>query len=290
MNAQPLVSVIIPSYNSGEYITETINSILKQSYKNIEIIVVDDGSTDRTARILQNYIKNNNIKYILQENRGVSRARNTGIASSKGGIVALCDADDVWVENKLELQVPLFNNQDVALVYGGTEVFGDDIDIDMDHSKAFKRGGIFDDLMRGNFICTSSTLIRKEVIKKVGGFDEKLKFVEDLDLWLRITSKYKADFTPERVVKYRIHSGNTSSNYVQQYQVEVDVVKRACSRLNIPKQLAKKYLYFSYWRLSYFSAESKDYKVAIKALMSAIYLNPMKLENGRLFLKILLRR
>lgn len=290
MEPQPLVSVIIPSFNSGEYVIEAIEGVLGQTYGNIEIIIIDDGSTDDTKKKLRKYIDNQSIRYLYQDNKGVSVARNTGISNSKGTIIALCDADDIWLPQKLSLQVSLFNTPDVGLVYGDIKCFGDITDINMEHSDELQRGDIFNELMMGNFICASSTLIRKDVLNEIGGFDVDLEYVEDLDLWLRITSKYKVDFTTKCVVKYRLHGNNASSNFVKLLSVEVDVIRRACVNFSLTKELTKKFLYQSYWRLAYFSAENKNYSTAFNACLSAIHLKPLKISNIKLFLKIMLRR
>lgn len=282
------VSVIIPTYNSAKYVTEAIDSVLAQTYKNYEIIVIDDGSTDNTKELLKSYKKK--IKYIYQENKGQAWARNTGIKKAKGELIAFLDADDVWLAKKLELQVPLFKDKEIGLVYGDIALFGDKTNLKLIHNNDFKRGYIFKDLIKDNFICISTTIIRKDVLDMVGLFNSKIRYVEDLELWLRVVYKNKIDYTPEKVVKYRVHPGNVSRDYEKQFKTELFVIKNACKRFNMSKKLKRDCLFNSYSRLSYFSLEDRKYNVALKALFNAILLKPFKFKNYKLLIKIILYR
>ena len=110
MSTQPLVSVVIATYNMGQYINLAVDSILNQTWQNLEVIVVDDGSQDNTSEVIQKYQHNEKVKYIRTENQGQPKAKNTGIRNTQGDFIAFCDADDLWEANKLEVQMPLFNH------------------------------------------------------------------------------------------------------------------------------------------------------------------------------------
>jgi len=197
-----LVSVIIPCWNYGRYLKEAIDSCLDQSYKNKEIIVVNDASTDSTKEICKGY--NNKIIYLEnKKNRGVAFSRNKAIRASKGEFLAMLDADDIMLPKRIAWCLKEFEKDpSLGLVYGDAEI----IDIKgkkiMDSpSPEFNQKELF----KRNFIKTSSVMIRRECVEKVGLFDEKLHGPEDYDLWIRIVKKFKAKRIPKIIYKMRYH-------------------------------------------------------------------------------------
>jgi glycosyltransferase involved in cell wall biosynthesis len=203
------VSVIIPTYNSVEYICEAVDSALAQTYQDFEIIVIDDGSSDDTHQILSQY--GNKIKYIYQGNRGVSAARNRGIHEAQGEYVAFLDADDGWYPDKLKGQVSIAEqNPEIDLFFSDWEAFNvrgllrasfrpslvadfeagsfrhEIAGATLNDGSIFK-GNFYNDLIMGNVITTCSVLVRKGCLEKVGYFDESLSISEDYDLWMRIS-------------------------------------------------------------------------------------------------------
>jgi glycosyltransferase involved in cell wall biosynthesis len=181
----PLVSVIIPTYNRADFIIEAINSVLNQTYKHFEIIVVDDGSNDNTVQVLAPY--QDRITLITQKNGGISVARNTGIAASKGELVAFLDDDDRWLPHKLAVQAPLFADPKVKLVHTAGHFF--DESNGWENTQFF--GDVdFHDLLGMKIIYVQTVITRRSVLDEVGLFDETLPAAEDVDMWLRIASKY----------------------------------------------------------------------------------------------------
>lgn len=209
---KPVVSVIIPAYNAENFIRETIESALNQTYKNIEVIVVDDGSTDNTREIVES-IDDKRIKYIKQNNMGVSVARNKGIRVSKGEFIALLDHDDIWLPRKLEKQLPLFSDSQVGLVFSDTIFFKDGKDLYSIYSK-YKppRGWVFRELLKRNFISCETVIIRKKALESLDEwFPEDMELSEEYDLFLRLAYKWKFDYVDEPLAKWRIHERNDSS-------------------------------------------------------------------------------
>jgi len=289
MKHDPFVSVIIPNYNNAKFITEAIDSVLAQTYKNYEIIVVDDGSTDGTREVLEPYIKKKQIRYVYQKNKKQAVARNNGIKYAKGELIAFLDADDLWFPKKLELQVPLFKNKEVGLIYGDILLLRDESTKPSNHTDAFDKGNIFNKLLMGNFICTSTTIIRKECFDKVGLFKEGMDYfgVEDYHMWLRISYYFKVDYVSDVLLKYRLHDDNTSKDYCGIVRREINVRKDISNIFNIPKKLKNDCLFDSYFRLSYFLIENSKYKIAFNALLNAFLLKPFNYKNYKLFSKIL---
>ena len=210
----PLVSVIIPTYNGSRFIKESIQSVLDQTYPNIEIIVVDDGSTDNTPAIVKS-IADPRIIHIRQANSGVSMARNHGIDISHGDYIAFLDHDDLWLPHKLEKQMPFFKqNPMLALIYSDTFIINENNFIigKYSHKIKFFRGMIFKELFLSCFITILTVVIKKSAFFEVGPF-LPFKICEDYDLFLKCAAKYPIDYIDEPLAKYRVHESNYSKNY-----------------------------------------------------------------------------
>lgn len=239
-----LVSVIIPTYNQPGFLVQAIESVLKQTYKNYEIIVIDDGSTDNTKEILDSYIKNRKIKYVYQNNKRQAAARNTGILNSKGEFIAFLDHDDLWLPKKLELQVPLFKDKEVALVYTNSEDINSKGKTIKKRNLKYCGGYIFKDLLKRHFITNSSVIIRKECLRKTGLFREDLYGADDIHLWLRISHNFKIEHVPRVLIRYRFHENNminqTELHKEQVFKCLADIYKRYNLRKHL-KRLFSKY-------------------------------------------------
>ncbi|NNL76184.1 MAG: glycosyltransferase [Desulfobacterales bacterium] len=186
---KPLVSVIIPTYNRGWIIREAIDSVLDQEFKDYELIVVDDGSTDDTLEILDSYGKDINIW--RQPNKGVSAARNMGIAEAAGQLVAFLDSDDLWLPRKLSRQVDFFNTNPGTMVNQTEEMwFRNGIRVNSKKRHRKHSGMIFERSLDLCLVSPSAVMIRKTLFETVGLFDENLPACEDYDLWLRISCCY----------------------------------------------------------------------------------------------------
>jgi glycosyltransferase involved in cell wall biosynthesis len=227
------IDVIIPVYNGAEFILDALNSVARQTLSPNKIIVVDDGSTDNTNELVSHFAQNSKIEVqiIKKENGGLSSARNAGIKTSRALFVAFLDADDVWIENKLEEQVRVYANSNfdhLGLVYCDYDV------IDISGNIKFKnykspldkkrmRGMVFDRLLERNKITSSGSgvLIKREVFNTTGLFDEKLKFGEDWDMWLRISQKYEVDFSEKILVHIRKHENNMTARQTKVFGNEL---------------------------------------------------------------------
>ncbi len=185
----PLVSVIIPTYNRGWIIKEAVDSVLSQNFVDFELIVVDDGSTDNTRDILDAY--KNDIKVFRHNNQGVSAARNRGIALASGRFVAFLDSDDLWLPDKLSMQVNFFNTNKEALICQTEEIWIRN-NVRVNPKKRHKKlsGMIFEPSLCLCMVSPSAVMIKRELFEAVGLFDESLPACEDYDLWLRISSRY----------------------------------------------------------------------------------------------------
>lgn len=216
---QPLVSVVIATYNMGQYLTQAIDSILHQTWQHLEIIVVDDGSKDNTPQVMERYSAEPKVLYIKNDNQGQPKAKNCGIKKTRGEFIAFCDADDLWEPNKLEIQMPLFNNAKVGIVY--SEVSNID-----EHNNRYTStpneirhtGQVTDHMLLENFVPFGTAVIRRTCIEKNGIFDEQFRMGIDWDLWLRYSLNWEFAYTPERTYIYRVWSGQMSNNYRGRYE------------------------------------------------------------------------
>ena len=207
----PKVSVVIPAYNCERFIATAVKSVLEQSYKDYELIVVNDGSTDSTESVISEF--RSRIVYMLQKNGGPANARNAGVMAAKGEYIAFLDQDDAWLPDKLEMQVVLFEkNKALGLAYTDAYILKDSsFDVyGPNNTKSFQfrpphRGKVFKYLFAQNFILTSSAMVRKECFKRVGLFDPALVPIEDYDRWLRIAAFYEVNFVDKPLVRYRDH-------------------------------------------------------------------------------------
>ena len=216
------VSVIIPTFNRLSLISRAIDSVLKQTLKPFEIIVVDDGSSDNTSTLIKNNYKS--VKLIKQKNLGVSKARNVGIKNSSGDWIALLDSDDEWKKNKLEVQIKSLSEHDYYSVCHTNEIWirnGTRVNQKKRHQKY--GGYIFDKCLDICRISPSSVIFQKNIINEVGWFDENLSICEDYDLWLRITANFKILFIDKPlVIKYGGHSDQLSKsvNGIEAYRIK----------------------------------------------------------------------
>lgn len=228
------VSVVIPCYNGMPYLPESLDSALAQTFRPIQIIVVDDGSTDTSAQVVLEYARrypDRGIQLIQQANAGESAARNTGTRAATGSWVAIFDADDRWDETKLEKQLAAVDQAgpQCVLVHTGERVYQPDgTTVQSDLVKGAQRTGWCTDKLVEPFkIGHPTVLVRREALERIGGYDESLVHAVDLDVYLKLSVLGTFAFVPEYLLHYRIHSEQTGWKYpVDQVRAIHDVVRR----------------------------------------------------------------
>jgi glycosyltransferase involved in cell wall biosynthesis len=212
----PLVSVIVAAYNAEEFIARTLESVLAQTYQRIEVLVVDDGSTDRTPEIVNYYAaQDSRLKLLSESHLGICEARNKGIAASNGDFVAAIDSDDIWHKDKLKEQVRciLREGPKVGLVYSWS-VMIDKNDVPILGMAHDCSGDVLPNLIYSNFVGSgSAALIRRSCFDRVGGFDPQLPACIDWDVYLRIAEQYEFRVVPRFHIGYRRVPGSISSDY-----------------------------------------------------------------------------
>lgn len=293
MKEFPLVSVVTASYNMGKYVGLAVESVLAQNYPAIEVIVIDDGSTDDTPEVLSKYREDSRVKLIRQENAGQTVAKNRGVQVAQGEYIAFCDADNLWLPNKLSRQIKFFNDQnDIAVVYGDISLIdADGNPLPTTQAKRYS-GKITGRLLVDNFVTFNTALVSRRVLEDVGGFDESLRMGIDYDLWLRISVNHRFHYLAEPLVLYRIWGGQMSNkqeerfincfklldNFLKKYPESVtpDEVRRGWAHTYVSR---------GQWR-----ASQKEYLFALKDYAKAFSLRPNDLRLWKSFVKLLLGR
>mgnify|MGYP001181247214 FL=1 len=247
------ISVVIPTYNRVELLKRSIDSVINQTTKPFEIIIVDDGSNDGTEAMVKK--KYDSLKLIKQKNKGASAARNTGIKASSGEWICFLDSDDEWKNNKLEKQITFVANNSDYKFFHSNEIWiknGKRINQKKKHKKY--GGDIFKKCLDMCRISPSSVLINKNIFEEIGFFNENLVVCEDYELWLRICDQYKVFFIDEPlIIKYGGHQGQLSYS--------IDSIE--CHRIKALEYLLSTSL----------SKENRDYTIQMLISKINIYLN-----------------
>ncbi|MBI1870506.1 MAG: glycosyltransferase [Chlamydiae bacterium] len=225
----PDVSINLCCYNSQKYLEETLQSVFSQTYKDWELVVINNGSTDRTEEIIQRHISQGwPVIYHYQQNQGLGKARHKAVELSSGRFIALIDHDDLWMPEKLERQMALFRERtELGLVYCDGTIIDGSGEINSRYSDLYpiERGNIFRKLMARCFIPPVSAILRREVFEKVGSFGA-FKAAEEYDLFLKVAYQYEIDYVDDTLFKYRWHGGNLSQLMREELHLENIEIRR----------------------------------------------------------------
>lgn len=278
----PSVSVIIPSFNRAGYIAKTLQSALGQSYKDKEIIVIDDGSTDNTYEAIRPYL-DKIIYYKNKTNGGPPVARNLGLKLAKGRYIAFLDSDDLWLPGKLDIQVEyLDRNEEIGLLFTDMEIFQED---DKGHKIIVETVRLenndlsFASLFRCNFIPTLTVMFRRECIEKVGLFDESMEIAEDYEMWLRIRRFYEFGHIPRVLAKYRLHEGNiVGKDREKALHWNIITIKKILERYpEIEKELVmdmRKYFMYLFYSSGIENYKNGQYRLAVRKFFKGVSYKP----------------
>jgi glycosyltransferase involved in cell wall biosynthesis len=296
--SKPLISVIIPDYNAEKSIGDALDSVFAQTYRPIEIIVVDDGSTDGTAEIVKGYVQNArtvrgaqdvqtgeaiDLVYIYQDNGGPSKARNAGIKASHGKYIAFLDADDVWKQDKLEKQLRIFVIQDdIDIVFSDVKITrlnkGKVEEFSMFQKKGFNKDFfgheflVIDPLkkfLQINFMHTSAVMLKKSCFSNGLFFNEKRCYAEDWELWLTMSLYYKFAYVRAACVYVRAMDDGLSSHEKEMYLSNIDILesfvkerRNELAKFRITDSSLSEHLKDSYKWMGYYFMQNKKNKLA----------------------------
>lgn len=223
MQKNPLVTVICSCYNHENFVIESLNSVINQDYKNIELIIVDDFSSDNSKKVIENWILNHpEIAFIAnKKNLGITKSFNNALKSAKGKYIIDLAADDILMPNCVELQLKKFENssfKNLGIVYGNAELIAENDDFislyfDIETSKKIKTGNVYLSVLEGfQKICSVSAMAKKSVYEQLKGYDESLVY-EDLDFWIRASRVFDFDFIDTVLVKKRILKNSLGNDF-----------------------------------------------------------------------------
>jgi len=282
VNIMPRISVIIPCYNYSPLVGRAIESVLNQTYHDFEVIVIDDGSTDNSAEVI---LKFSQIRYFYQKNKGPNAARNTGIQAATGEFIALLDADDEWLPDKLERQIVIMETRpEVGLVFSNVFLVeglsGAIIGTYPRHF--FHEGHVIKKLFMNQFIPSPTPLIRRSVFEQVGLFNPNTIGSDDWEMWLRISAKFNFACIYEPLAKYTLHSSWGSRTTYIKYERE-NLAFFALARRDYPEEITP---FFYKLKLSTFMEQLGWYLIkcdnraeGVKRLRLAIKYNPFRFKN-----------
>jgi glycosyltransferase involved in cell wall biosynthesis len=282
-----LVSIIVPVYNAEKTVSETINSVISQSYLNWELILVNDGSTDDSDKIVSSF-SDSRINYTEQKNKGVAHARNTGLNLARGEFIAFLDSDDLWDSSKLEKSVSYLNSFKSDLVYSKVKMFKDDISnaISYEYVEPIIETNDYYRLLIFDYIPTLSVLLKKSVLDEIGNFDVNLNGTEDWDLWIRIAEKYQINFISDELAFYRISENGLSKNRNLHLREEFKVIqKHVLSSNHLPKRIINLSLWVWNKKMFLNSFKQKKYLLALYYYLRLYLFLPFSRNNIILLLK-----
>jgi glycosyltransferase involved in cell wall biosynthesis len=236
----PRVSVVVPTYNCATYLADTLRSVLAQTAADIELVVVDDGSTDDTFEVARSIASDPRVSCHRLPHGGVAAAKNACVRLSSAPLIAFLDGDDLWRPHKLERQLAALAADPEAgavftrrsLLRGRTET--------SDRATVLHCGDILRHVFRHNFICYSTVLIRRSVLEHVGGFDERLPLSVDYDLWLRVASHYRFAVVEEELVAYRTGHQNLSSRVMDRMALVLLIMDRFTQEYGGARRLGRR--------------------------------------------------
>ena len=233
MHSEPLVSVVVPIFNGERYVLEAVNSVLAQTYTEFELILVNDGSTDRTRAAIEPFLTLERVRYFEQPRRGPAAARNLALGHARGEIVAFLDHDDAWLPEKLELQVRyLGKHPDIGLVHGRmmyVDESGSPISYEKDWVGALE-GECFAGLFARNRIGTPTVAVRAACLTEVGPFNEALARAQDYELWLRLAKSCRFGFIDRPLARYRVHQASWSNDLHYRTAGELGAIESTLDR------------------------------------------------------------
>lgn len=293
-NTSPLVSVILPTYNCAKFLSDSIGSILLQTYDSYEIIVIDDGSTDNTKEVLDPFMER--IKYIsLEQNRGLPTARNIGIQSAHGKYIAFIDADDLWLPEKLQTDIEYLKmHPEVSMVYSKhINVDEKGCVLNKGPKRCLPSGNIFVQLFsEQNFVTTSSVVVLKKVFEKVGLFDEQLINCQDWDMWLRIAFYFEVAGINKLLIKYRHNPNSLSKNYQRVLKHQKIIIDKIYTTFKdkengISEKIYKKRLASHYAKVGRYYLRSGNKNHAHENFRLSLKYNPLSIRTLRYYLRTL---
>ncbi|MBI2413180.1 MAG: glycosyltransferase [Deltaproteobacteria bacterium] len=285
------VSVVTATYNRADYLPLAIESVLGQTYRDIEYHIIDDGSRDDTRKVVERYLGDGRVRYYYQENRGQSAARNLGIRNSTGDFICFLDSDNIREPDKMEMQIRILDEDpDVDIVYGDGQCIDEQGRfISVPTAKKYS-GSITEKLLISNFITNNTVMCRKKCFAEMGGFDEGLRYAEDYDLWLRFSTRYRFHYLPEKIARYRVWGNRLSEDTGNVFKANRLILERFLEQYpgSVSEGVKRKVWCRFYTGSGRGHASRREYGEAFGDYMKALSYGPLNPAPWRALLKMLL--
>ena len=287
----PLVSVVTATYNRANYLPGTIASVLGQTYPHLEHILVDDGSTDNTKKVIAPFLDDSRLKYHVQSNRGQAVARNVGLANAKGEYLCFLDSDNLWERDKIASQLREFEaHPEADVVYGDIQSIDEEGNpLDIPNMKRYS-GRITEELLRDNFVTFNTAMIRRRCYEDLGGLDERIRRADDYEFFLRYSTLCRFLYVPKVYVKYRIQRNQISSNKEARFESNRSILENFMNQHTelVGEEIRKTAWCHFYTRRGRHRASTSDYRGALGDYFRAIGYGPINVAPWRAFLRMIL--
>lgn len=280
----PRVSIVTPTYNRAQFIGITVRSVLGQTMADWELLIVDDGSTDDTRRVLEPYLGDSRIHYLYQPNQGQSAARNLALDNSRAEFIGFLDSDDIWYDNKLERQLEVFAaNPGVHIVHGDEASLDEHGRVISRHNMQRYSGRITPQLLADNSVSITTALVRRECFDSMGGFDRRYGVADDYELWLRLSARYRFYYEPGLVAGYRIMADQISSDKCRRFAANEQIISDFLDRYEVCLSPAERRwgLARFYVRKARYFAAIGERRMALSAVGRALSLAPLSSATWR---------
>jgi glycosyltransferase involved in cell wall biosynthesis len=289
----PLVSIVIPTYNRANLISESIQSVLSQTYENWELIIVDDGSADNTAEVIREY-NNPRIRYLKIDHSGIlGKVRNCGIKMAKGEYIAFLDSDDLWRSDKLALQLQLFKAHNIMFAFSNGFHFGDAVTVQPPDFQDLFVGNLFLPLILEHrfVVYMPSFIFKKEVFNQIGMINEDLKSGGDMDFVYRMSQAFTGAFSNERLVSIRKHNKGMSAKYEETAHLEdIKIITHFFKQKALTRKQHARLTGNSYYKLGLLNLANSQPGRAMHFFKSHIALLPLNYKGWLRMLQALIRK
>lgn len=284
-----MVSVIIPTYNRETLVVRSVGSVLTQTYENLELHLIDDGSQDNTKRAVAPFFPDSRFHYHYQPNQGQSVARNLGIEKSKGNLIAFLDSDNYWLPDKLRLQTDFLNQNNGFDILYSSGVVVDENGNRLNRPPVKRHTGkILGQLLQGNFISNNTVLVKRYCFEEMGGFDEGLRVAEDYDLWLRFATRYRFLYHPEEVACYCISGDRLSRDEYRVLMTNFHILYRFFEAFpNSCSTKERRLAWANIYRWSAQIAAKNNRNKALKDMLRSLSYYPWNVKNWRTLARII---
>jgi len=287
------VSVVMPTFNRARFIPSAVASALAQTYADLELIIVDDGSTDDTARVLEPFFEDGRVRYFYQSNQGQSVARNYALAQSSGEFIAFLDSDDLWCPDKLEKQLRAFDaNPGVDIVHGDEVLINEQGEVISRKNMRRYSGRITRQLLADNSVSITTALVKRRCFEEMGGFDTLVGVADDYDLWLRFSARYRFHYEPGIVASYRVMEAQISSDKRRRLAANEMIIRNFLKQYadELPRKDRRWGVSRFYCRSARYFASVGEREKAVRALFLAFRNSPMDSVVWRAVFRVLVPR